>query len=185
MRVLIFIAALLPVPAAALEYCEDLWFTRNLVFDRAGYCFGSELGKAVFGNDGCVGKDISLTPAEAALVARVRAREAEANCSVNTGQTVLPVPNQSLRRAMIDLPVATEFESACVNWLYPPVLPLFSAKDVSAPVSASVIPGDTLLFQFEDDDAWRFIEVLRNDRVVAVGWTNDPLDASNCEMWAG
>ena len=44
-------------PAAADERCHDLWFARNAIMDRAGYCFGSVLGQAVFDNEGWYRQD--------------------------------------------------------------------------------------------------------------------------------
>ena len=46
MKRLALLCALLASPAAASDVCDDLWFTRNLIMDRAGYCFGSVLGRA-------------------------------------------------------------------------------------------------------------------------------------------
>ena len=51
--VLTFLLSLCVTPAFALDHCEEWWFTRNLVFDRAGYCFSSPLGQAVFDNSDC------------------------------------------------------------------------------------------------------------------------------------
>ena len=53
MRWILLLGLVWPVQAWALEICDDLWLTRNLIFDRAGYCFGSVLGKSVFDNEGC------------------------------------------------------------------------------------------------------------------------------------
>ena len=39
-------AALAAFPALAFDPCEDLWFSRNQLYDRAGYCFSTPLGLA-------------------------------------------------------------------------------------------------------------------------------------------
>ena len=36
MRWLLLVLLLIPAPVRALEICDDLWFTRNLLFSRAG-----------------------------------------------------------------------------------------------------------------------------------------------------
>ena len=54
MRFLTVVFLLLtPVTAVADALCDELWLTRNMVFDRAGYCFGSNLGEAIFDNSDC------------------------------------------------------------------------------------------------------------------------------------
>ena len=47
MRTLILTAALVCTAGTASALCEDAWYLRNMAFDRAGYCFGSTLGKLV------------------------------------------------------------------------------------------------------------------------------------------
>ncbi|MEL0436252.1 YARHG domain-containing protein [Phycobacter sp. K97] len=66
---------LLAGPAAASDYCHDLWYTRNAIMDQAGYCFGSVLGQAVFGTGPCIGKSVTLSPQDNRTVARLRAAE--------------------------------------------------------------------------------------------------------------
>jgi len=57
---LALLLAALAAPAAALEICDELWFTRNLIYDRAGYCFSSPLGRAVFDNSDCTGSALKI-----------------------------------------------------------------------------------------------------------------------------
>jgi hypothetical protein len=35
--------------------CHDLWYQRNLIYDRAGYCFKTAKGQRYFSNAGCNG----------------------------------------------------------------------------------------------------------------------------------
>ncbi|MCK5500992.1 MAG: YARHG domain-containing protein, partial [Tritonibacter mobilis] len=58
-------------PAVAGDYCADLWFTRNAIIDRAGYCFGSTLGQRLFDNGDCIAKSVSLSDADKAKVALI------------------------------------------------------------------------------------------------------------------
>ena len=70
MRALTLLLFLIASPAAASDVCHDLWFTRNLIMDRAGYCFGSMLGKATFDNSDCTGKNVSLDAGDQLMVNR-------------------------------------------------------------------------------------------------------------------
>jgi hypothetical protein len=36
------------------QSCEDLWYERNSVYKRAGYCFKTPRAIAAFGNAGCM-----------------------------------------------------------------------------------------------------------------------------------
>jgi hypothetical protein len=58
--------------------CDQLWYARNAIFDRAGYCFSSARGKAAFDNTGCTGG----TPDAAGMaeVARIQQQEAANGC---------------------------------------------------------------------------------------------------------
>ncbi len=116
MRWILAICFLVPVQALGLETCDDLWFTRNLIFDRAGHCFGSVLGKAVFDNEGCADGGITLTPEAANLVDRVRALEAELGCEVDTKQDFLAVPVLAQRKTLGDVRRAGQSGSACAGW---------------------------------------------------------------------
>ena len=78
-------AMTLPIGAFAGETCEDLWFTRNLIMDRAGYCFGSALGQSLFDNGDCLGKSVVLDAASSRLVQELRAREAQFACTTWRG----------------------------------------------------------------------------------------------------
>ncbi|MDJ0826635.1 MAG: DUF4453 domain-containing protein [Rhodobacter sp.] len=178
-------AALLAAgPAAALEICDDLWFTRNLLFHQAGQCFGSALGQAVFGNEGCDASGVELGAAAKAMLAVIRAREAEWACSVDTSQTSLAVPELELRMALEDLPVANGYESACVGWKGAR-LELRAGRRVGAAVTGVALAGDTLLFQFDDAGDWTFVELIRGGAAAGSGWARLALGAESCEMMAG
>ena len=89
MKRLILALILLASPAAAADVCDDLWFTRNLIMDRAGYCFGSALGQAVFDNGNCIGKSVSLSTQLQRQVAEIRELEKQIPCKVDTARTRL------------------------------------------------------------------------------------------------
>jgi len=184
MRWMILLCLIVPAPVAALEICDDLWFTRNLVFHRAGHCFGSVLGKAVFGDEGC-NKDGGAPDKDAlALIERVRGLEAEFNCDVDTTQDFLAVPVFEQRKDLIDLPFPSEIESACVGWKGGR-LALRKAHKDGAELLGAVRDGDTLLFQYQDVGDWMFVEVQQNGIPAGMGWAKPEISKENCEMVAG
>ncbi|KMW60172.1 hypothetical protein AIOL_000325 [Candidatus Rhodobacter oscarellae] len=168
----------------ALDYCEELWFARNMAFHKAGYCFGSNLGQAVFGNFGCVGKDVTLAPRQAAFVARLRASEAEEGCRVDTSAGRVSVSLSEARKRLTDQPFPSIYESACIGWRGGP-LSLFAGRGQDAAKMATVFDGVDLLLQYEDADGYSFVEAMTEGEVVAVGWAAIRFDAASCEMMAG
>ena len=88
--------------ASADPVCDDLWFSRNIVFHEAGYCFGSALGQTVFGNARCIGQDIDLHADMKARVEEIRQREADWGCAVDTSRTRLDLPQIAQRMALTD-----------------------------------------------------------------------------------
>ena len=151
MRWLLLVLLLIPAPVRALEICDDLWFTRNLLFSRAGYCFGSVLGQTVFGD---------------------------------TGQGFLAVPQMALRLSIVDIPIATGSESACIGWRGGR-LPLRTERLTDALLTGAARDGDTLLFQFMDVDGWSFVEVYQNDIPAGAGWAKVTIDDKVCTALAG
>lgn len=174
---------LLGTPAQALDYCEDLWFTRNLEFHKAGQCFGSALGRAVFGNEGCTGQ-ASLSPAAAERVARAKAEERLEGCKVDTSRASLAIPLIEVRKALVDSPFPSPFESSCIGWTGPRQ-PLRAARAQGGEVIATISQGDTLLFQFEDVDGWSFVEIVENGLSVGMGWGKFEIGQATCEAIAG
>lgn len=71
------------VPAASAASCWDLWYERNAIFDRNGYCFTSNLGKRTFNNADCWTSNPSLSGSEQRRVARIQAEERRRGCKVN------------------------------------------------------------------------------------------------------
>jgi hypothetical protein len=60
--------------------CDELWYERNAIMHRNGYCFGSARGLSTFGNDGCFTKSPVLNEAEKANVGALRATEKSLGC---------------------------------------------------------------------------------------------------------
>jgi YARHG domain len=73
----------IPFPRLYDASCGDLWYLRNSAFADNGYCFGTQRGRNVFGNAGCIYRDsaeVPMTRAERANVARIREVERERGC---------------------------------------------------------------------------------------------------------
>ncbi|MEM6322770.1 MAG: DUF4453 domain-containing protein [Pseudomonadota bacterium] len=177
---------LVPAPTLALQYCEDLWYTRNLAFDRAGFCFGSNLGQAVFGNDGCVGTDVAPGGRDAPVVARIKELERIAGCAIDTSQARrLSIPDIAYRAFMTDLPVATDLESACVGYRGD-VLPVRAGRLSDDPVLLEVPRGGMIFYAFEPVGDWEYVLVYRDDVVIGAGWIDRLVSGeSECEFFAG
>lgn len=184
MRILLISLFFMPSASLALEYCDELWFTRNLVFHNGGHCFGSPLGKAVFGNEGCKEAGVELKAEEKAFIARVREQEAAESCKVDTKREALPVVMLEQRKGLVDLPFPTLYESACIGWLGDRVS-LYTARDSQGEVAGGIRKGDTLLFQFEDVGDWSFVEVTQNGISASMGWAKVKFDEESCAMVAG
>lgn len=185
MRILVLIYALLAGTAQADPVCDELWFTRNLVFDRAGYCFGSELGQSTFDNDGCTTSSPNLSPKDRALINAVRDIEIEWGCSV---ASTIPRPldvNTDLRRQIQDLPVVTGYESSCFGWQAAPMAVRVGRSD-DAQLLGHVFREDSVGFGHIPVDGWEFVTVVRNEKLVEEGWAYfGPHDETRCEGWAG
>jgi len=178
-----FVFAMLAQPAFAVENCDEWWFTRNLIYDRAGYCFASELGRAVFDNTGCIPGEAKLTPEELNTVAAIRQLEQQLECKVDTEGRSLNVPNIQARMQMIDIPVPDEYESGCYGWRGAPIS-LHAARRDNAPVTGMIEMGGDVYYAFTHVDGWDFI-VMQNGSP-AMGWMREvQMQPDSCEHSAG
>lgn len=153
--------------------------------DRAGYCFGSVLGQAVFDSSDCRGKSVSIDLADQATVATIRDMEARWSCKVDTGQSNLDVDLLWLRRALRDQPVRDEFESACIGWKGAPVA-LHAGHDVETPVVGQITPGLNVVYSFIPVGSWTYVEVKSPDwDALSGGWLNMAGRVEDCADFAG
>jgi uncharacterized caspase-like protein len=71
-------------PSSAAESCDTLWYDRNAIFARNGYCFQGARGRATFSNEGCrqnvAAAQIPLSTAERLEVERLILREKALRC---------------------------------------------------------------------------------------------------------
>ena len=169
-KIAIIYLALCAGPAVADANCADLWFTRNLVFDRAGHCFSSALGEAIFDNTDCTANEAKLDKTGQTIVDTILGLEAEFACKVDTTRTALQVDQIAARMRLIDLPVADEYASPCYGWRGAPV-PLYSARNPTAPVTGTIEPGEDILMSFMGVDGWTFLYSSPDDP--DMGWVRD------------
>ncbi len=174
-------------PAVAGDgFCDELWFTRNAIFHEASYCFGSPLGQAIFGNDGCTTKTPDLSDAQKARLERVKAMEE--GCVVNSNRTSLDIPDLDIRRRLSILPVRSEGESGCIGWKGGPV-GLRSGTSLAADTLFSLEPGDVVLFSHETEQAegqvWDYVQVFDDGVFRKAGWTVIEFSPETCEQLAG
>ena len=182
--VLLFLA-LVPTAAAANDICHDLWYTRNQIMDRAGYCFSSTLGEAVFDNSNCVGKNVTISSASKRLVSELQSLERHFGCRVDTGSRWLDLDDVSVRERLIDLPVPEEFPGGCIGWLGP-VTPLHAGRDHTSPVIGRINPGDYVLFDHVVVGNWHYVTARdSNWNLIGGGWLAGHLSEFSCRQIAG
>jgi len=185
MRAILILLAMAATPAVADDYCHDLWFTRNAIMDRAGYCFGSVLGQRAFDNGDCIGKTVTLSDADAAKVARIQAQEARGSCRVDTSQTTLYLSDLAIRRRLIDLPVRDDLESACIGWLGER-LPLRAGHRQNAQVVGQIQPGDTISYSHLPEGGWTYVTTSTGDwQIKSAGWLHFAAIEERCRQIAG
>ncbi|MEM1129290.1 MAG: YARHG domain-containing protein [Pseudomonadota bacterium] len=159
--------------------CNQLWFMRNLIVDRAGYCFGSELGQALFNNGDCVGQDIRLSPAQEAQVGRIRGLERQIGCSVDTSATSLDVAYMGALRNLRDMALPDNGAALC-TWAGSPVS-LFDGAGAGSTAIGTMEAGDTVTFEWIGEEAASLLTISKGGRdgPTLLGWS--PNGAVNFE----
>lgn len=178
---------LFAAPAGADPFCDDLWFARNQLFARAGFCFGSPLGQAVFGNAGCIGKEVTLEPGGAEMVAAISALEAQVPCKVDTTRRALEVENIGLRLRLEQVVFRSEFASGCLGWTGPALTLLAGPRPGAAPTGV-VQAGDDIIWEYDSlpwPDGWSFISAHRGGVELGFGWYPGEIDQGLCSRLAG
>ncbi len=173
-----------PAPAQASS-CEHMWFLRNLIAHRAGHCFVSTLGRAVFGNEGCA-PGVQVPDADAARMQAVLAIERGFGCRVDVARPALGDPVAEWDWHVIDLiPVPSGFQSSCFGYRLSS-FDLRAAPHADAPVVGMVLKGDSIAFNYEDEGDWMFL--LTDAEEGFMGWAPIdamPYDEDTCDGWAG
>jgi hypothetical protein len=188
---ILFFTGLTPVPSFADEACDDLWFSRNSIFDANGYCFGSTLGKAVFDNSDCTTKSPKLNSADKAMVAEAKEMEARWACNMNTNKTRLDIHSFARRQTLVDQPLRDDTESGCGKYVGAD-FPLYASQSTNARVVGTVSYGDDFInahisFSTTQTENWWYVSSISKDGqyLSDIGWTNNPSAWENCTTVAG
>ncbi len=188
---MIFMLLSVATPVVAQEDdppCDELWFARNLLFDRAGFCFDSTLGQAAFDNADCTTAAPALDARAAANVARLRAAETAYGCAIDTRRTRLRDQEYlAFYRDLQDLPVVELYPGGCIGYRGAPI-PLRSGASDSAPVIGTAAPGQSLGLSYQDFGDWTFVTVHPRDTglpVLAYGWARLGPDPLICDVYPG
>jgi hypothetical protein len=186
--VLALLLPALPGPAQATTTCEELWVTRNMLFHRAGYCFGSALGQTMFGNAGCTQTDAGAVTVDRQAVDYMRGLEQGICYRVDTGAA--PTPAMWARKAaldrMIDIPVLDEFGFAYWGWRGG-AFPLHAGASASSPVIGTAQPRQSLIFGYLPRGDWSYVAISNGPgtAVVAEGWASTEVGRGMCDQEAG
>lgn len=180
-----------PAAADVWDYgpgeCNQLWFMRNLIMDRAGYCFGSTLGQALYDNSDCRGKQVTLTAAQQRQVAKIQKLERQIGCKVNTGRRQLDAPLMPLLRRLRDMPLPDNGASAC-TWAGPP-LSLRDGYSPGARAIGQVDAGDRIEFGWIGEGSWNVFTISKGGYggPIMLGWldTGRVNFEGSCTNWAG
>ncbi|WP_342078399.1 DUF4453 domain-containing protein [Yoonia sp. SS1-5] len=174
-----------PAAQASDDFCHELWYTRNLIVDRTGYCFGSELGQSVFDNTGCTTGSPALSSADARKVARIRDVEDEMMCSVNTGSTRLNFSATAELQRLLDLPVPDRIEGGCVGW-QGGARALRAGHDADAAQIGTLNDGDSVSFAHEPEGDWSYVTIYDGPDDGQAGWVMlAPISEDSCAQWVG
>lgn len=177
------------LPVAADPICEELWLVRNMVFSRAGYCFQSQLGQAVFDNSVCAA-EVNLSPEDEEVVAAVQEMEGYNDCAINTATSVIPPTMAELLpvyRLLHRLPVRADGESACIGYRGP-ARSLRTAPESDAGIVGILPTGSTIGYLHHPVNDWNYVVIYDgpSGALLTQGWLAPmPVDETVCEMLAG
>lgn len=180
-----------PALADIEDPCADLWFSRNAMLDKAGYCFSTPLGKALFDNSDCSTKQPKLTPevkAQIAIISKLEQGDEggfyEA-CNIDTGQQKLDLPNLEVRKQLEFQPATDGGTGICFGYMGPEQ-PLFAAPWENARNTGVIHQGDDITIAHQDWHDWGFTIVMQGSETKAVGWYKIPVtDPAQCRAFAG
>ena len=172
-RFLFALALCLPTTSTAQGACEDLWLARNVIYDAHGYCFGSDLGKAMFNNAGCTTVDPKLPDDLQARVDRIWAKARGMECAVDQTKTDIEVYNKTTRYLLMAQPVASGTDAACINAKLEATIELRESPNIEGEPIGTIDDGDTVGWFHEAEGDWHFATVLSkaNGKGTASGWT--------------
>lgn len=180
-----------PALADIEDRCADLWFSRNAMLDKVGYCFSTPLGKAIFNNNNCTTKQPKVSSEVSEQIAAIRMLEqgdadgVYQSCHIDTSQRELDLPVLELRKQLDFQPVTDGGVAMCIGYRDGEQT-LYSAPRKTATKTGAIRQGDSVMMGHLDWNGWSFGTVWRDDRPDAVGWYHAPIaDVNQCEGFAG
>lgn len=190
MRQSLFALVLLFTPFAAtaqsFDFCEELWVTRNMIFDRAGYCFGSALGQSLFDNSNCSTGTAAAPQAYAQIIAWARGDEDRLGCRVNTAQPAWPSIREVYSYYNQFWTVAVPIDGGFGCWGYSgPTVQVHAGAATSTPVLGQLSAGLSYVDTHYGVDGWSFITVVTgpSGQDIVTGWAAGL--TSDCAEMAG
>lgn len=192
-KLCIFVAGLAgatPGFADIEDPCADLWFSRNAMLDRAGYCFTSPLGKAIFDNRDCTTKTPVPSPEARQQIAIIRDLERGdadgfyAACNIDTTTDSLDLAAIPLRQQLEFQPATDGGTGICFGYLGPDI-PIYAAPWENAHRIGDIKAGDSITFNHLDWNGWSFSLIGQQDGWRAAGWHKAALGGDSCEAFAG
>lgn len=190
MRVLVLLTLGCTPAHAANIFCETAWFARNLFYAKAGHCFDTPLGRAVFG-ERCEGA-ATLGPDAQRRIEEIRAYEVSGRgCTVNSeNETFERLDALALRRRLDVHPLRSGEESSCGDWRGEPLV-LRAAPSSTARIVGTVEPGENIGYSHQWEGSWEMVEVYAprpdaRSELVALGWLDGgTVDNALCGFMAG
>ena len=189
-RYAVLFALLFPIASPAMadtEYCDDMWFVRNQIYDRAGYCFQSPMGKAVFDNSDCTGTQVSVAKADREILAYVEGVEADLACKLDTSKPRAPVERVDLRLQLEDLAALDDIGGAGCFGYQGPAFDLHAARRAGSTILGQVNTGDDIRYLFRSfggQHDWIYTEAQRDGKTISLGWSQR-LEVDLCDSFAG
>jgi hypothetical protein len=181
----IYFVTIFPNIAVASTACDDLWLSRNVIYDLHGYCFGSTLGKTVFDNTDCTTVEPALPEELVLRVQNLWSKAKELECKADQGRTKILAYNIAVRKTIMHQPIATLDESACIGY-QATSFDLFDAPNEGATKLGTVDQGDDIGWFHEDEGDWSFLTLLKkaDSSTPLSGWSRKP-EVPKCDAFAG
>ncbi|MEJ6390379.1 DUF4453 domain-containing protein [Gymnodinialimonas ulvae] len=179
-----------PATAQTGAWCQEIWLSRNTVMDRAGQCFTTPLGQAIFDNSDCTPGRRPLLPLDAEIVSRLQMLENDFGCAVDISATALDPSTAPWLARLAELwtvPIRADTEHGCGGYRGP-VRALHAGMSSSTSVLGQLEPGQNFGFAHVPMPAgWEYITVSDADfNPVAHGWVQGiEMSDEICEWIAG
>ncbi|MEM8838535.1 MAG: DUF4453 domain-containing protein [Pseudomonadota bacterium] len=180
--------------ARADPYCLELWFDRNAIFDRAGYCFNSSLGKTVFDNSDCISQNVQLSGEAERQVGEIRREERANGCgrpNFTSFDLQEVIPLLRLRWQLEEWPRRDIAGSACIGYNGPQQLALRARPSTNSRILGTIEVGDDISYNhYPKNETWSFVTTRdgASGQAKALGWFIEPPGITSgawCRVLAG